>query len=134
MYADNSHLLSYPAPGTVVSIPLLLWFRHRGVVTDRWHNGKPTVISGSARVGNVAEESWDSFAGGRPVKADGYPSRLPAHEVVRRSRELIGARYHLLNFNCDHVAAAAHGRELASRQLVATVAIAALAAALWAAS
>jgi hypothetical protein len=90
------------------------------------------VISGSSRAGDVAEEIWDQFASGKQVSVDGYPSKLPPHEVVRRARGLIGALYRLLSFNCEHLIAAAHGLRPASPQLAAMIGIAAVAAVLWA--
>jgi hypothetical protein len=133
MYVQNA-AGAFPAPGSVVSSPLPLWLRHRGVVSDRWHRGKPMVISGSARAGCVCEESWDDFADGQPVKEEGYPSALPPWEVLRRVRSLIGTPYRLFDWNCDHVVAVAHGRKPESPQLVGTAAIAAVVALVLAAS
>lgn len=117
----------YPPPGTVVSTPFLLVYRHRGIVSDRWYLGKPMVISGSGRAGSVIEEPWDVFAAGHQVRDDGYPSALPPHEVLRRARAVIGTRYQTLYWNCDHLVAVAHGQELDSPQVAATVVVAVLA-------
>jgi hypothetical protein len=114
-------------PGTVVSVPLLLVFRHKGVVSDRRPGGKSLVISSSARAGGVAEESWETFAGGQIVTSEGYPSNLPPYEVLGRARLLIGSRYDLFAWNCDHLTRYAHGLEPKSPQIVAALLIAAVA-------
>jgi hypothetical protein len=117
----------YPAPGTVVSIPLYVFWRHKGLISDRWHQGKPIVISNSGRAGYVCEEPWDVFAAGYPVQFDGYPSGLPSFEVLRRARALIGTRYQPLHWNCDHLVAVAHGQEPESPQVAATATVAVIA-------
>ena len=114
----------WPQPGTVVSVRVFLIFRHIGIVSDRWHRGRPMVISNSARSGTVLDESWDVFAQGRTVSIQGYPGRLPAHEVLRRARSLVGTQYHLRGWNCEHLVTYAHGLKPQSPQVVATVAIA----------
>jgi Lecithin retinol acyltransferase len=118
--------------GSVVSTPIVLGFRHRGIVSDRWFCGKPMVISGSARAGAVCEESWDQFADGGGVCTDGYPSTLRPDDVVSRARALIGSPYRLLDFNCEHVVAAAHGQTPKSPQLVLVAAVAVVALIFWA--
>jgi hypothetical protein len=105
-------------------VPIFLLYRHTGIVSDRWHGGKPMVISTSARAGGVREESWDTFAQGRAVSVEGYPGNLPGWEVVRRARLLIGTRYDLLSRNCEQFATFAHGLKPQSAQLVFTVLIA----------
>jgi hypothetical protein len=108
-------------------VPLLLFFRHKGVVSDRWQGGNPMVISNSARAGGIAEESWETFAGGQTVISEGYPNNLPPYEVLHRARSLIGTKYQLLNWNCEHLTRYAHGLEPQSPQIAATLLIAAVA-------
>lgn len=115
---------NWPEPGTVVSVPIFLLYRHTGIVSDRWHGGKPMVISTSARAGGVREESWDTFAQGRVVSVEGYPGNLPRWEVVRRARLLIGTRYDLLSKNCEQFVTFVHGLKPQSAQLAFTVLIA----------
>jgi hypothetical protein len=67
-----------PAPGSIVSVPAYILFRHKGIVSDRWHGGKPMVISNSARAGGVAEEPWDVFTSGQTWKEEGHPGSLSA--------------------------------------------------------
>lgn len=114
----------WPQAGMVVSVPIFLFYHHKGIVSDQWCNGKPMVISTSSRSGEVREESWDVFAQGRVVTADGYPGNLPGWEVVRRARSLVGTRYDLLTKNCEQFVTFVHGLEPQSTQLALTVVIA----------
>lgn len=95
--ADSGY---YP-PGTVVSVALPL-YHHVGIVTDRFSDGKPMVISNSKRFGCVVEESIDAFAGGNPVTRDTLQSTEPYWLVLNRARSRLGERYSLLSFNCEH--------------------------------
>ncbi len=96
-------------PGTVVSVWVFPFFRHKGIVSDRFFGDKPMVISNSARVGGAAEEAWEVFADGQPVHVEGYPSSLPSWTVVHRARAFIEAKYDLLTWNCEHLTSYAHG-------------------------
>jgi hypothetical protein len=111
-------------PGTVVSVWIFPFFRHRGIVSNQFYGNEPMVISNSARVGGIAEEPWDIFAADKVVYADGYPSNLPSVEVLRRARALIGKPYHVLRWNCEHLTSYAHGREPESPQLATMVILA----------
>lgn len=113
----------WPAPGNVVYINTHVFFRHKGIVSDRWHNGKPMVISNSARRGGTYEESWDDFAQGRTVYKEGNPSQLPAWHVLANARACIQRKpYDLLGWNCESMVTYAFGLRPASPQL-ATVAV-----------
>ena len=116
---------AYPAPGTVVWIRAYLVFRHKGIVSDRWYNGKPMIITNDPDRG-VIEQPWDEFRAGQEVQREGYPSALPYYEVVGRARSRIGVRYSLLGFNCDQLKNYAHGLPVQSEQLQAVVAVALL--------
>jgi hypothetical protein len=108
-------------PGTVVSVWVFPILRHKGIVSDQWSGDKPMVISNSARAGGVAEEPWEVFAAGQAVTNEGYPSNLWPTEVVSRARSLIGTRYHLLKWNCEHLTRYAHGQQPASPQVAFVV-------------
>jgi hypothetical protein len=114
-------LIQWPAPGVVVSIPTHLFYRHKGIVSDRLSGGKPMVISNSARRGGVYEESWDQFSEGQQVSSEGYPGTLPYYEVIARAHEKIGSRYNVFNWNCDSLANYAHGLPTQSPQLALTL-------------
>jgi hypothetical protein len=109
----------WPAPGTVVSVPAYVIFRHKGIVSDRWHHGKPMVISNSARAGGIAEESWDDFTSGQPSTSEGYPGKLPLREVMQRARSANRPTYDLFNWNCESFVAFCHGLPPNSPQLSA---------------
>jgi hypothetical protein len=116
----------WPEAGTAVSISIILFYRHKGIVSDRWYGGKPMIISNSARSGGVHEEAWDVFAEGNTVAVDGYPGGLPHFEVMSRAKSFISSQYDLFRWNCEHFVAYAHGLQLKSPQVAATVAIATL--------
>jgi hypothetical protein len=115
------------APGTIVSVWVFPFFRHKGIVSDQWHEGRPKVISNSARAGGVTEESWDVFAAGQTVINEGYPSNIPPYDALYRARSRIGTKYQLLNWNCEHLTRYAHGLEPRSSQVAATLLLAAVA-------
>ena len=92
----------FPA-GTVVGTGIGV-YEHVGVMTD-----SGTIVSASKRRGCVAEESPEDFSDGRPIYAKGYPGELPADQVVKRAREMIGKRYDVVFNNCEHVVRHAHG-------------------------
>jgi hypothetical protein len=108
----------------VVSVPIFFFYRHKGIVSDRWYDGKPMVISSSDRAGGAREEPWDVFAQDRVVTVDGYLGGLSSVEVLQRARSLIGTPYHVLIRNCDHFVTYAHGLEPQSAQVVLTCVIA----------
>ena len=111
------------APGTVVSTGIFPFFRHKGIVSDQWSGDTPMMFSNSARAGGVAEEPWDVFAAGQVVAVEGYPSNLPPAQVVGRARSLIGTRYQLLNWNCEHLTSYAHGQQPTSPQVAFVVGV-----------
>jgi hypothetical protein len=117
-FADFSSL--YPTPGTVVWIRAYLLFQHKGIVSDCSYYGKPMIITNDP-IHGVIEQTWDAFAAEQIVQIEGYPSRLPHHEVVRRARSRIGARYRLFDFNCDHLKNYAHALPELSEQVQAVM-------------
>lgn len=117
---DLSRSLASLPPGTVVSIPVFLFYRHKGVVSERSYGGKPMVIACSAKTGKVQEETWDAFAEGKDVTMEGHLGRLHPLAVVQRARGSIGKRYDLFVWNCEHFVFYAHGLEPQSPQLATT--------------
>ena len=111
------------APGMIVRVPAGL-FHHVGIVSDRWSDGKPMIISNSRRRGGVAEEPWTVALGTGRVTVLGHQSHLEPYEVVERARARIGQPWDLFNFNCEHLVAYACGREEASAQLRVAVLLA----------
>lgn len=116
-FNDNQH--QWPAPGTVISVPAYIFFRHKGVVSDRWYHGKPMVISNSARAGGIAEEPWDMFTSGQLWTDEGHPGNLHPAEVLQRARSARRTQYNLLEWNCENFVAYCHGLPPNSPQLAA---------------
>ncbi len=114
-----------PFPGTIVSVPVLVVYRHRGIVSDRYIGGRPCVITTALGKG-VVEEPWAAFGPAHLVNSEGYPSTLPYWEVLHRARQHLGRAYDVFGFNCDHLVAEAHGLPVQSPQLRATLAAAGL--------
>ena len=112
----ESFLGAFPSPGTVVWVPAYLFWRHKGIVSDRYYGGKPMILCNSP-VHGVIEQPWDEFFQGEPCRQEGYPGTLPAHEVLRRARSRLREGYVLLAFNCDHYKNYAHGLLVESEQL-----------------
>ncbi len=112
---------AWPQPGSVVSVPVFLFYRHKGIVSDRWYNGRPMIISTSARSGGVREEPWEVFAQGSVVSGEDYPGSLPAWEVLHRARSSIGSTYALFTRNCEQFVLYAHGLEPRSPQVSITI-------------
>lgn len=116
----------WPLAGSLVSVQFLGIYRHVGIVSDQWYNGKPMVISNSDRAGGVREEPWNVFAAGRAVTVEARQYDTVGHIVIARARSRIGTRYNLLTWNCEHLVRFAQGLSPSSPQVVATVVVAAL--------
>lgn len=116
-FYDNQH--QWPAPGTVISVPAYVFFRHKGIISDHWYRGKPMVISNSARAGGTAEEPWDVFTSGQAWADEGHPGKLPTWEVLHRARSAHRTQYHVINWNCESFVAYCHGLPPTSPQLAA---------------
>lgn len=121
-------------PGLCVSVTAPVFIRHYGIVTDRIVHDAPTVISLPNAKGGVVEETWTEFAGGNPVRVDGYPGALPPDEVLARARSCLGRGPWKFTFNCEHFVRWCHGLEPRSPQLenwIATIGLASLLARFW---
>jgi len=113
--------LGYPPPGTVISTPLVFGLHHLGIVSDRYVNGEPLVISGSKRMGQVVEEPLSVFCVGGVWNLVDFQGPISGMEVVQRARSVLGTRYQLLSWNCEHVVHFALGMTPKSPQLHKTV-------------
>ena len=86
------------------------------------------ILASSPYTNGAAEVPWWDFAGGQPVRIEGYLSDLPAGEVMERAQELVGRLpYHPTNANCEHYVTHSLGYEAHSRQLQEWVKLGALA-------
>ena len=118
-----NNLGDWPKPGSVVSVPTHIFFRHKGIVSDRWWGGKPMVISNSDRNGGPKEEPWDTFTSGRPWKDEGFPGQLMWWEVLQRARFPIRNQYNVLEWNCEDFVSYCHGLPSTSPQRAIAVMI-----------
>ncbi|PUB88045.1 MAG: hypothetical protein DBP00_07390 [gamma proteobacterium symbiont of Ctena orbiculata] len=112
--------MNYLQPGTIVSVAVGP-IRHFGIVSDRVDFGSPYIISSSNRTGQVAEEKSEIFANGGKIKVHGYPSRLNPFEVLKRARNMLGTKYDIFKWNCEHFVRWAHGLKPESPQMQVAV-------------
>lgn len=84
--------------------------KHFGVCTGFGSDGEPWFVH-NTRDGGVVHTTRKAFAGNRPIYVDQRAE--PGHEglVAARALELVGRRYDMFFFNCEHAAnLAANGR------------------------
>ena len=113
----------WPVPGTIVYVWFLGFFRHKGIVSNRWWNGKPMVVASAQDSSGVAEVPWDTFTGGKQAFIEGYPSELPPHMVLYNARCLVGQAYDALTANCEHFVYRCHGQQPNSPQVAGVLAL-----------
>lgn len=94
---------------------------HYGIVVQRDVYGHVWVIHCSQRRRGVSIESLSDFAQGGVVENCGFPSELSTWEVIRRAKSMMGNKWHLTDFNCEHFWRGAHGMEPESHQMQLTV-------------
>ena len=116
-------------PGTVVTVQMKGLFRiahHFALVTDKTgDDGLPMVVANAIQTSGPADVRWSDFVQGRQYRAF-YPSNLAPQTVLYNAYAMFGTRYHLLRWNCEHFANAAHGRPGRSDQVRGGLALAAL--------
>lgn len=123
--------MQYFQPGSIVAIDLPGPFKHVGIISDQVMDGSQMVISASRRKGIVAEETIMEFSDGKEVSLIGYPSDKSVLEVLRRAKSMIGAKYNLLKWNCEHFVRWVHGLRVESKQVQTGVGIAIVVTALF---
>lgn len=102
--------------GDVVSIQLGI-IEHFGVVSDKYINGVPCIISNSHKKGMVVEESIQEFANGRAITVHQYSGSLNPIQIISRARSRLGESYNLIKWNCEHFIRWATGLEPKSPQV-----------------
>lgn len=105
--------------GEIVAVRMLSGIEHWGLSTEYRR-----VISCSKRTGLVAEEDEEIFSAGNPIVSRGYPSNLPGHEVVAKARKLLGRKWDLLAYNCQHFATEGHNQKQSPQLKIAVVILA----------
>lgn len=103
-------------PNTIVFVDFG-FYKHYGLSTERFYNGKPTIISNSFRKMGVYEESWDDFSCGKDVQILEYTSSLNPDVILSRARSKLGTKWNLLTWNCEHFVNWSHGLKTHSPQL-----------------
>lgn len=108
-------------------------YKHWAILSDRFTNGKPMLISNTFRNGTVREEPWADVVGDRPYKVHSLPSNVPVELVYAKARNAINkVKYDLFQYNCEHFVHDTVSGVVKSNQLRSTLAIAGLSiGALW---
>lgn len=105
------------SPGAIVTV-LMGGYQHYAIVSDRYTNGMPMLISLSARRGTVHEEPWHTCAKNRQVTLSPEQGNLMPHVAIARARSAIRRReWHFLKYNCEHFAREVHGLGITSKQV-----------------
>ena len=103
--------------GAIVKV-LIGAYNHYAVISDKYDNGKPMLISLSARQGTVCEETWDYCVKNRKVVLSSIQGDLQPYQVIERARSKLGKiKYNPLNRNCEHFARWSHGLRVESKQV-----------------
>lgn len=90
---------------------------HVGIVSDRYVGGEPLVISNSHRAGGVAEEPLSVFRGGYQLVSVPQSSTIARWQIPARARQMLGSRWNLFSWNCEHFVHWASGLKPRSPQL-----------------
>lgn len=109
----------------IVSVAWWGPFRHTGIRVTL-PNGSAWAYANTPDRG-VVRQRVAEFAEGRLIASTPYRGPLSGQQVVARAESMLGSRYALLSWNCDHFVSAALGLKPESKQLQ-TVAWAAAAA------
>lgn len=101
---------------------------HLGIVSDRSDaNGSPMIYSNSLRSGCVTLEPLAVFKGVYDFVTVAQPTNLPARQVLSRAHKMLGIRWNLFSWNCEHFVFSAYGLLPQSPQLQAAGAMIGLA-------
>lgn len=110
-------------PGKVIGVRVGL-VTHKGIVSGRNSYGEWMVISNSKRAGGVYEEPLSVFQGRYKLVPVKQPlSDMPTWLVLVQARKMLGARWDVSTWNCEHFVNYAFGLKLESPQLQAAVAM-----------
>lgn len=115
-------------PGSVLDIDFGP-FRHRVIASHLAWDGKPALISATARTGTVLEEPWDVVVQGRVVTLISIPeSEATGLGLVMRARRYVRQwRYNLFDSNCEHfVSMVLEGKPTSPQLWAATLSLVAL--------
>ena len=108
---------SINSPGAIVMVSMGL-YNHYAIVSDRWHMGRPMLISLSARTGTVKEEPWHECAANRKVILSDLQGLSSPVKVLSKARSMVGElKYSLFGNNCEHFARWTHDLQVESKQI-----------------
>ncbi len=104
--------------GDMIQRPGPLGTHHVGIYLGRDVWGREWVIH-NAKGGFVREDLMEPFAAGFPVSLRNRVARTLYEQqtTLARARSLLGQKFDLLNFNCDHFATYAQTGTASSPQL-----------------
>jgi len=116
-------------PGDVVERPGPWPTQHRGIFAGLNHAGQPCIIH-NPKGGCVRYDTLDVFAAGQQVRFLKRVARNATEQrmILVRADSLLGRKYDLINFNCDHLVTYALAGVPTSPQLQALTGLAALCA------
>jgi hypothetical protein len=105
----------------IVSVPLWGIIRHHGLKVNI--PGYEAFVYSNAPGVGVVRQSVAEFAGGRVVTSSPAVTQLNPIQVVARAERMLGRRYDVISWNCDHFVTSALGRKSESVQLRGVVAV-----------
>jgi len=106
-------------PGQIIGVRVGT-VTHLGIVSDHFdEHGIPLIYSNSLRSGRVALEPLVEFKGPYEFATVAQPTNLPAWQVLARARHMLGMRWNLFTWNCEHFVFSAYGLPPQSPQLQA---------------
>jgi len=98
--------------GDKIRIVGILGFNHYGIYIGEW-GGHPHSVVHNAKFKEVQIATLEAFADGRSVEIAERTARndSEAARIVERALTLVGRKYDLVGFNCEHAANfALHGQ------------------------
>lgn len=119
---ENSIDIRVVEPGTVISVPTHIIYRHVGLVSDlRDMNGIPLIISNSPKAGGIIEETLAAFCGDRAWRYEETSSKLTPSQVIYRARTCRRQEYDAISWNCETFKNYCHGMPEESPQVAFTI-------------
>ena len=90
---------------------------HRGIEIGRDEQGQTLVAHNSKKHGKVVIETTQEFSGGAHITVMRHAAPGTQEFVVQRALRMLGTKYDLVNWNCEHFANYAQTGHLSSEQL-----------------
>jgi hypothetical protein len=103
--------------GDVISVNKDGIIAHPGIFVGDRGRGFFEVVHNTPRKGGVVCESLETFAEGKTISVISHTPADLASAYVERGLSLVGRRYDLLSFNCEHFVSWVRSGSLESPQL-----------------